>query len=191
MRNYEWVVVVAVLLFAGGLRTVGLSFAQPDPALFPSYAPLDAIHENQPLHPDEYFYVQRPLRMLLIGERNPDFYENPSFLINMQYVTYWLTGEQTRLTWDERADLSARSQPPFRLYMIRAGVLHAVGAGGGGGGLRGRTAHPRTLCGAGGGVAGGGVVTAGATLTLCKDEHDCSGVFGCGGVGELPRADAL
>lgn len=118
MRRIDWFYIVCVLLLAAGLRTVGLTFGQPNPADFPSDQIADTLHENTPIHPDEYFYVQRPLRMLLTGERNPGFYENPALLIDINLLAYWVMGEQHRLDWEARADMGARREAPFRLYFF-------------------------------------------------------------------------
>lgn len=118
MRRVDWFFVVVLLLFAAGLRFLGLSFGQPDPQYAPSNAALDITHENIAVHPDEYLFVQRPLRMLLTGERNPKFFHNPSLMIGVNYVTFWLTGEGRRLTWAGRAEIDARREAPFRLYVL-------------------------------------------------------------------------
>ncbi|MFZ4814403.1 MAG: ArnT family glycosyltransferase, partial [Phototrophicaceae bacterium] len=114
----EWGFVVILLLMATAIRTVGLDFGHPDAELFPSYQALDLIHSNLPIHPDEYSYVQSPLKMVLTWGRNPEFYHNPAFLLSLNYVTYLVTGERSRLHWQDRATLDARQQAPFRLYFI-------------------------------------------------------------------------
>lgn len=109
--------IVVVLLVAAALRIVGLGFGQPDLAYAPEDAARNTIHENTPLHPDEFLFIQRPLRMLLTGELNPKFFHNPSFLINTNFVVFWLTGERQHLSWEGREAVGARRAAPFRLYL--------------------------------------------------------------------------
>ena len=109
--------VVGLLLLAAALRLTGLGFGQPIPKYVPQDAVLDTIHVDTPLHPDEFLFTQRPLRMLLTGELNPKFFHNPSFLINMNFVVFALTGERDNLIWEGREAFGARRQAPFRLYL--------------------------------------------------------------------------
>ncbi|MEO0562165.1 MAG: hypothetical protein AAF125_08625 [Chloroflexota bacterium] len=150
------------MLLLGGavLRFSGLSFGQP-----PDATPNGTIHEAAALHPDEFLFVQRPLRMLLTDERNPKFFHNPSFLINTNYVVFWLTGERANMTWDERADLSARSQAPFRLY-ITARTFSALG---GMLAVAATYAGARILSGHWGGIVAAAVVS--ASLPMVQHAH--------------------
>lgn len=118
MVRINWGQVLFVLLLAAALRTVGLTFGQPDPRYFPSDVPHETLNENAAIHPDEYSYVQLPLWLLLTGERNPHFYHNPAALLIINYITFWATGEKERLEWEPRADLGARREAPFRLYVV-------------------------------------------------------------------------
>lgn len=129
--------IVLVLLFAASLRLLGLSFGHPPETISPGDAAMDTLPDNAVVHPDEYFFVQRPLWMLFNDTLNPRFFENPSFLINLNLVTFALTGERSTLSWDVRADLNPRRQAPFRLYFIArtwsalAGVLAVAATYGG------------------------------------------------------------
>jgi hypothetical protein len=113
----ELAAVVGLLLLAAALRFTGLSFGQPIPAYAPQDTALDTIHLDTPLHPDEFLFVQRPLRMLLTGELNPKFFHNPSFLINTNFVVFALTDERNNLVWEGREAYGARRQAPFRLFI--------------------------------------------------------------------------
>jgi hypothetical protein len=117
LRQTHLALIVVILLIAAALRIVGLSFGQPDPAYAPEDTALNTIHANTPLHPDEFLFIQRPLRMLLTGELNPKFFHNPSFLINTNLAVFWLTGEHQRLSWEGREAIGARRAAPFRLYL--------------------------------------------------------------------------
>jgi hypothetical protein len=118
--------VVGVLLLAAALRFTGIAFGQPNPIYAPEDAALNSINEATPLHPDEFLFVQRPLRMLLTGELNPKFFHNPSFLIHTNLVVYWLTGEQSNMTWEGREEIGARRAAPFRLY-VNGRLFSALG----------------------------------------------------------------
>lgn len=111
---------VAILLLAAALRIVGLTFGQPHDAQDFSLYPM--IHDQTPLHPDEYFYVAIPFEMLAQERLNPRFFENPSFLLNLNYVTFWLTCDGTQAACPyQTVDLSQgylRNYAPFPLYII-------------------------------------------------------------------------
>ena len=55
MRPIDWIAVTALLLFAAGLRMIGISYGQLNPDYFPSTAPLGMVHEQAPIQPDEFF----------------------------------------------------------------------------------------------------------------------------------------
>ena len=57
MRRIDWLAVTVLLLFAAGLRMIGISFGQLDPDYFPSTAPLGMVHEQIPLQPDEFLML--------------------------------------------------------------------------------------------------------------------------------------
>lgn len=117
---------ILIVLLAASLRFSGLSFGQPIPEYAPQDVALNTIHENTPLHPDEFLFIQRPLRMLLTGELNPKFFHNPSFLINTNLAVFALTGEQQHLSWEGREEIGARRAAPFRLY-INGRTFSALG----------------------------------------------------------------
>ncbi len=151
-RRHRWVWAGAsLLLLAALLRVWGLAYGQPNPAYLPSTAQKGLLHEQAYIHPDEYFYVAIPAQMLLEGRANPQFFENPSFLIYLNALTFGLTGETERLPRDE---VALRSLAPFRLYVVgRAysamGGLLAVAA---------TVAVGRMLAGRFAGLVAGGVV---------------------------------
>jgi len=132
VSSENWLVVVGVLLFASALRIAGLSFGQTDAQYNQSLHPM--LHMQAPLHPDEYFYVSIPLEMRASGRANPQFFENPSLLINLNYITYFITGTPYTSAIFERDDAGRRSYAAFPLYLIGrvysmlGGVL-AVAAG--------------------------------------------------------------
>jgi hypothetical protein len=118
MRSIDWIVVVITLLGAAGLRLTGLNFGQPNSEYNHSLDPM--IHVSTPIHPDEYFYVSIPYEMVARGWTYPHFYENPSFLINLNRLTFQLTGLQHNISvvrWDTE-HLSNRSFAPFSFYVI-------------------------------------------------------------------------
>lgn len=118
MRPLDWAAVILLLLGAAGLRTTGLNFGQPNPAYNRSLDPM--LHISAPIHPDEYFYVSIPYEMLVRGWDYPHFYENPSFLINLNRLTFRATGAHEGIIanrWDTER-LSNRSFAPFPFYII-------------------------------------------------------------------------
>lgn len=118
LRPIDWVVILCVLLGAAVLRTTGLDFGRPNPAHNRSLQPM--INMNTTLHPDEYFYVSIPYEMVARGWAYPHFYENPSFLINLNRITFQLTNSATEANpgrWDAEK-INNRSFAPFPLYVI-------------------------------------------------------------------------
>lgn len=118
IRPSEWMFIVALLMFAAGLRLIGNTFGQPDPRYFPSYVAEQRIHKNVSIHPDEFLFVSIPLRMLVLRQFNPQFFHNPSFLINANLVTFALTGAQSGITPEMRVRVDERTYAPFHLYVI-------------------------------------------------------------------------
>jgi hypothetical protein len=120
---------LAILLLAFALRLAGNSFGAMDSEYNQSLDPL--LPDQAALHPDEYFYVSIPMRMLTEGRLNPKFFENPSFLINLNFLTFWLNGEAIP---DDTSTLSERSYASFPLYFIGrmysalGGLLAVAGA---------------------------------------------------------------
>lgn len=130
----EWLFVTALLLFAAGLRLVGIAFGQPNPQYAHSSVPHQLMPMEAPIHPDEFLFIALPLQMLVEGRLNPKFYHNPSLLIYANYVTFALTGAQQGIDPALRKPLNGRQYAPFHLYVIgRAysalgGMLAVAGA---------------------------------------------------------------
>lgn len=104
-----------ILLVALFVRGMGLAFGQPTLGALPTL-PSSLSHSQAILHPDEYFYVSIPLDMQARGTLNPRFFENPSFLIYLNYLTNFFTGfEVDTRHWDGQ---SLRNYAPFPLYFI-------------------------------------------------------------------------
>ncbi len=116
MGRAELFFVVMMLVFAAGLRLIGNTFGQPNPDYYPSYTPRQMIHSNTALHSDEFHFVSKPLQMLVKRQLHPHFFENPNFLINLNFVTYWLTGADNGITLADREGVGAREYAPFHLY---------------------------------------------------------------------------
>lgn len=113
-RGWLWIGTL-VLLLAAILRLVGVSHGQPNPRYLPSTVQRGYLHEQAAVHPDEYFYVAIPVQMVLERRANPNFFENPSFLINLNALTFWVTNASPNRP-DEAIPL--RSLAPFHLYVI-------------------------------------------------------------------------
>ncbi len=118
MRRIDWLAVTALLLFAAGLRIIGLGFGQPNPDYFPSYAPYGMIHEHLPLHPDEFYSVALPLEMALRNRLNPGFFNYPGMIIYANFAMYRLTGALRDVSLADRAGAELKSYAPFSLYFL-------------------------------------------------------------------------
>lgn len=118
MRPIDWLAVTILLLFAAGLRIVGISYGQLNPAYFPSYAPFGMAHEQLPIQPDEVFNVSIPVNMVLRNQRNPEFFNYPSLIINTNYLLYQLTGALDGQSLDLRRGRSLRAYAEFSLYVF-------------------------------------------------------------------------
>lgn len=118
MRRIDWLAVSALLLFAAGLRMIGLSHGQLAPSHFPSYAPYGMTHEAAPIHPDEFLSVSIPVNMLLRNRLNPGFFNYPSFIINTNYALLRLTGAADGWSLAPREDYSLRAYADFSLYVF-------------------------------------------------------------------------
>ncbi len=118
MRRIDWLGVTALLLFAAGLRIIGLSYGQPKSEYFPSYAPYGTVHEQLPVNPDSFQNVAVPVEMALKGRRNPEFFTYPSFIINVNYVMNGLTGALDGLSLSDRQGLTLLNYAPFSLYVF-------------------------------------------------------------------------
>ena len=118
MRGWQVVWVTIILLLAAIFRILYLDYGQPEPSAYPSLEPHQLLHDQIPLHPDEFLFVTHPLRMLVTRQFNPKFFENPSFLINLNLVTFWVTGTDEGIDHEIRRDQSGRFYAPFHLYII-------------------------------------------------------------------------
>lgn len=118
MQPSERVFTVVLLLFAFALRVTGLAWGQPDPQYAPSFAPYGMIHEQTPLHPDEFLFAALPFRVVLDPLYAFEFYENPSFLINLSAWTTRLTGAANGLNAADRAGYNDRYYAPFNVYVV-------------------------------------------------------------------------
>jgi Dolichyl-phosphate-mannose-protein mannosyltransferase len=112
-----WFVVV-LLFFAGGLRLIGIENGMPDKNAFPVEAARDMIPDQVAVQPDEFLFVTRPYRMLVTRQLNPLYFENPSFLINLNFFTYLFSGEGKGITFASWQGIGEREQAPFRFYVI-------------------------------------------------------------------------
>lgn len=126
MRPSERAFTVALLVFAFALRVIGLAWGQPDPAYAPSFRDKGMIHEQTPLHPDEYFFAAVPFQKVLEPQSNFTFYENPSFLVNVSYVLARFSGVQTGLSAADRTGYNERYYAPFTLYVLNR-IFSALG----------------------------------------------------------------
>ncbi|MBN2469307.1 MAG: hypothetical protein JXN59_01185 [Anaerolineae bacterium] len=140
-RSHRLLAGLLLLLLAAALRIPGITYGQPDMAYLPSYVDNQTLTANSAFHPDEFLQVMTPLRMLLRKQLHPHFFENPNFLINLNFVTYWLTNAEHGLTLSDREhingtelDIGGREYAPFRLYVqthyfsALGGVLAVAGA---------------------------------------------------------------
>ena len=118
MRRIDIAAVTALLLFAASLRIIGMSFGQLNPDYFPSYAPHGMMHEQSPIHPDEFFNVSIPVNMALRNRLNPEFFNYPSFIINANFVLFHLTGAIESLSLEDREDHNLRVYSAHHLYVF-------------------------------------------------------------------------
>ena len=118
MRPIDWAAVTALLLFAAGLRIIGISYGQPNPDYFPSTAPFGMVHEQLPIQPDEFFNVSIPVNMALRNRLNPEFFNYPSFIINTNFVLLHLTGALENLSLADREGYNLRAYAGFPLYVM-------------------------------------------------------------------------
>ncbi len=118
MRPIDWIAVTILLLFAAGLRIIGISYGRLDPDYFPSYALYGMVHEQLPIQPDEFLSVAIPVNMVLRNRLNPEFFNYPSFIINTNYVMFQLTGAVNDLSLADRDGYNLRSFAGFSLYVV-------------------------------------------------------------------------
>ena len=118
MRWIDWLAVTLLLLFAAGLRFIGLSHGQLDSEYFPSYAPYGMTHEAALFQPDEFLSVSIPVNMLLRERLNPGFFNYPSFIINSNYLLLRLTGAGSEWSLAQRESHNLRAYADFSLYVF-------------------------------------------------------------------------
>lgn len=123
----EMLFVVALLLLAAALRFTGITFGQPDPAYTPSDAAAGLLPLETPMHPDEYFFVGIPMQMAVSRYPNPKFYESPSFTINVNFITFLLTGSGSQIDPATLPMVGQRRIAPFPAYVV--GRVHIALAG--------------------------------------------------------------
>ena len=121
-----WLAILTLLL-AGILRFIGITHGQPNPADFPSLAPKHLIHEQTPLHPDEYLFVSIPLEMKVTGNLRHQFYDTPSFLINLNYALYWLTGTGNARSTEDWEGYNRRYYADFPLFVMSRTISALAG----------------------------------------------------------------
>ncbi len=135
MAKSDWFFITALLIFAAGLRLVGINFGQPLPQYAPSTAPYQLLPAEVPIHPDEYQFIAIPLQMLADNHFRTGYLVNPTLLTNLNLIAFWATGAADSLPLDERTsmDFIGRQYAPFHLYIIGrvysalAGVLTVAG----------------------------------------------------------------
>jgi hypothetical protein len=111
-RILVWAVVLTTLL---ALYTAGLAYGHPLPRYSPSTVEKAWLNAATVYHPDEYFYVGIPYRMLLTRAWNPHFYENPSLTIYTNLSLFWFSGAE-RMPHD--LAYGEREIAPFQLYVM-------------------------------------------------------------------------
>ncbi len=118
INRSELAFVAALLLFAAGLRLIGVDHGMPDMSAFPTQAARDMIPDQVAVQPDEFLFVVRPYRMIVTRQLNPQYFENPSFLINLNFFTFLLSGEGRSVTYESWQGIGEREQAPFRMYVV-------------------------------------------------------------------------
>ncbi len=118
MPRREIFFVTVLLLFAASLRLIGVTYAEPDNSAFPTDAARDMVPRNIPVQPDEYMFLTRPYRMIVTRQLNPLYFQNPSFLINLNFFTFLFSGEGKGVTFASWHGISELEQAPFRFYVI-------------------------------------------------------------------------
>ncbi len=118
MRATDWLAATCLLLFAAGLRITGMSYGHLNPDYFPSYAPFGMAHEQLPIQSDEFFNVSIPVNMALRNKLNPEFFNYPSFIINVNYVLFHLTGSIDGLSLENREKHNLRAYAGHHLYVF-------------------------------------------------------------------------
>lgn len=118
MRSIDWLAVTFLLLFAAGLRIIGINFGHLNPEHFPSYDPFGMVHEQLPVNPDSFHNVAIPVEMALNNRLNPEFFNYPSFIINANLVMNYLTGALDDMSLADRDEMTLLNYAPFSLYVF-------------------------------------------------------------------------
>lgn len=119
MRRITLAFVVCLLLFAWALRAIGLTWGNPvDMPDMPSFTPYAMLHEQTPLHPDEFLFVALPYKMVLKDTLLPKFYENPSFFLLLNYATTRLTALHPDASLHNLSTGNNRHIAPFSAYVV-------------------------------------------------------------------------
>lgn len=125
-RAQNYLLLICILLLAWLLRIAWLDFGAPQPSYNESLSPL--LPTWSYIHPDEYFYVAIPAQMEHEGRWNPNFFENPSFLINLNLVNMLLTNTSSSEALN-RVDIDTvtlRNFATFPMYFVGR-VFSALG----------------------------------------------------------------
>ncbi len=125
--NAERMFAVVLLGIAFFIRILPVTWGQPDPSFARSFHEKGMIHDQTPLHPDEFLFASLPLRKVLEPQSNFIFYENPSFLINVVYVVMQFSGIAQELDPADRLVLNERTYAPFSVYVMTR-ALSALGS---------------------------------------------------------------
>jgi hypothetical protein len=111
-RIWLW---AAVLVMLATLYTAGLAFGHPLAQYSPSTVEKAWLNSATVYHPDEFFYVGIPYRMLLTRQWNPHFYQNPSLNIYTDLAAFWFSGAAGM---PHDLDYGDREVAPFQLYVM-------------------------------------------------------------------------
>ncbi len=118
MKAADWFFVAALLLFAFGLRVLGISYGQPDPQYASSTYPYQMLHDQTPMQPDEYISVGLPVEMLLKRRLNPNFFEYPTLIVNLNLAGLIVTDATRDMSLQDRSGKGIREFAPFSLYVF-------------------------------------------------------------------------
>jgi hypothetical protein len=109
--------IALILLVAAALRLIGAGWGHPDPQYSQVPLPAGQLDANALVHPDAFHFVGRPYKMAVEASLDPQFFENPSFYINLNLALDILSGD-----WNNPAvitdDVPMRSVAPFRVYVM-------------------------------------------------------------------------
>ena len=144
LNRIELAFVTILLLFAAALRLIGVENGMPDPAAFPTETARGIIPDSVAIQPDEFLFVARPYHMIVSRQLNPQYFENPSFLINLNFFTFLLSGEGKGVTLAELEGHRRARTGSVSLLCDRACLFGADWAAGGCGDLRAGAPRRRT-----------------------------------------------